>query len=61
MHSPELTMLVEHAPAPEPESLTYQPPRIDPKLLTIVVRPHPYSRPVPLARSRKPNLRKRWS
>jgi hypothetical protein len=40
--------------------LQYRPPRIDPKLLTIVVHPSPYSRRTPLSRSRKPILRRRW-
>jgi hypothetical protein len=51
--SPEL----EQVAAP----LKYSPPRIDPKLLTIVVHPSPYSRRTPLSRSRKPILRRRWS
>lgn len=43
------------------EPLKYTAPRIDLKLLTIVVHPNPYSRRTPLARSRKPILRRRWS
>jgi hypothetical protein len=39
----------------------YCPPRIDSRLLTIVVHPNPYSRRTPLSRSRKPILRRRWS
>jgi hypothetical protein len=39
----------------------YRPPRIDPRLLTIVVHPNPYSLRTPLSRSRKPILRRRWS
>lgn len=49
------------ASEPAVEPLKYSPPRIDPKLLTIVVHPSPYSRRTPLSRSRKPILRRRWS
>ena len=55
-HMPEQT----RTPA-DAEPLTYTAPRIDLKLLTIVVHPNPYSRRTPLARSRKPILRRRWS
>jgi hypothetical protein len=59
--------LHKHLPDPSDASdsealpLQYSPPRIDPKLLTIVVQPSPYSRRTPLSRSRKPILRRRWS
>ena len=43
------------------EKPDYCPPRIDLRLLTIVVHPNPYSRRTPLSRSRKATLRRRWS
>ena len=52
----------EQIPTPAvSEPLQYTAPRIDLKLLTIVIHPNPYSRRTPLARSRKPILRRRWS
>lgn len=39
---------------------SYRPPRIDLEVLTIVVHPSPYSKRTPLARSRKPTIRRRW-
>ena len=45
----------------EREVARYRAPRIDLRLLTIVVYPSPYSRRTPLSRSRKPSLRRRWS
>lgn len=60
MHSPEAAAQATPL-ANVPVELSYRPPRIDPQLLTIVVPSTPYARPTPLARSRKPNLRKRWS
>ena len=59
---PLLKHMSEQEPATAvPEPSKYTAPRIDLKLLTIVVHPNPYSRRTPLARSRKPILRRRWS
>jgi hypothetical protein len=45
----------------EREVAQYRAPRIDLRLLTIVVHQSPYSRRTPLSRSRKLSLRRRWS
>jgi hypothetical protein len=48
-------------PHEQREVAQYRAPRIDLRLLTIVVHPSPYSRRTPLSRSRKLSLRRRWS
>lgn len=61
MPSREKTANELQLPDSADEKPDYCPPRIDPRLLTIVVHPNPYSRRTPLSRSRKPTLRRRWS
>jgi hypothetical protein len=62
MPSPKDESPIEsNEPDGEREVAQYRAPRIDLRLLTIVVQQSPYSRRTPLSRSRKPSLRRRWS
>lgn len=61
MHSRDRCEPEAQQPTAAEDAPQYSPPRIDLRLLTIVVQPNPYSRRTPLAGSRKPSLRKRWS